>query len=449
MPWLPGARELLLRRPHARGIGEEVEGGERHGLGGGEEARLRQRLHRGRLELSRVDGGAERRDADHGLDGGDDLAHVPHVGGAEAVADGRPLAEPHRRHVGGEEVQQGLIPLQRLVDIVGLLGGGERAPGGLRRALRAGGHALVEVPHDVDAGSADVEDGGGILRDDVRGGPAVGDDPVDPAVRPYLLAQHGHCVEHCDTRIQRVDPFPRVRGSMRGLAVELEGAAYDPEEVLVEDRPVEAVDHHGAVHALEHAPRDEPVLPAAALLGGRADHLDSTLRQHGLGQREPGARARAGGRDHVVAAGMADAGQGVVLAHDGDGGSLAGVDGRAEGGLHTGHALLDLEALVAEELGEPAHRLFLLIAQLGMVMDAAGEGLELVTETVDGLDDGVLGGAHGASRMSRGTGRRRGRREAGRAPPRPSRRRGHRRRRDRGSARSSIDRPPTRSRSRR
>src|SRR6185295_18664030 len=221
-------------------------------------------------------------------------------------------------------------------------------------ALGGGGHPLEQVPHRVDAGGPRVEDGGGGLGDDVGRRAAVGDDAVDPAVRAYLLPHHADRVVGLDDRVQRVDPFPRIGGGVRGLAAELEGAAHDAQQVLVQDGAVEPVDHHRAVHVLEHARLDELDLPAAALLGGGADHLDAALRELGPHRGEGRARAGAGGGDDVVAARVPDAGQRVVLAQDRDGGAVAGLDGAAEGGVHAADPLLHLEALPGQEVAEPA-----------------------------------------------------------------------------------------------
>src|SRR5712692_5381478 len=81
--------------------------------------------------------------------------------------------------------------------------------------------------------------------------------------------------------------------------------------------------------------------------------------------RRAGPRARGG--DDVVATGVADAGQRVVLAEDGDGGAGAGLDGGAEGRVHAADAFLHLEAVRTEELREPAAGLDLRVAQLGVV----------------------------------------------------------------------------------
>ena len=106
------------------------------------------------------------------------------------------------------------------------------------------------------------------------------------------------------------------------------------------------------------------------------------------------ARADAGGGDDVVAARVADARQGVVLAHDGDGRAITRLQRGPEGGVDARHAALDLEALGAEELDEPAGRLDFLVAELGMVVDLAGELLQLIARPVQRAGDLILDGAH-------------------------------------------------------
>src|SRR4029077_6984740 len=103
-------------------------------------------------------------------------------------------------------------------------------------------------------------------------------------------------------------------------------------------------------HVLEEPRLDEPDLPAAALFGGRADHVDAPLGELIPDGGEGGARSRPRGGDDVVTAGIADARERVVLAQDGHRRSLARLDGGAEGGVDPTHALLDLEALLAQEL---------------------------------------------------------------------------------------------------
>src|SRR5512138_3330219 len=152
--------ELVLGRLHAGGLGEEIEGGEGHGLGRGHHACARQRLHRRVREVARVDGHAGGCDGDHWLDGRDHLAHVADVGGAEPIRDGGALGEARGLHVGGEEVEHHATRLHRLVDAV-VLGDLEDAAGRFRGAFRGRGHPLEEIPHRVDAGRPHVEDRGG------------------------------------------------------------------------------------------------------------------------------------------------------------------------------------------------------------------------------------------------------------------------------------------------
>jgi hypothetical protein len=134
----------------------------------------------------------------------------------------------------------------------------------------------------------------------------------------------------------------------------------------VEDVPVEAVDHHGAVHVLKHPALDQLHLSAAALFGRRADHLDAAGRQRIPHRRQGCARSGARRRDDVVPARMPDAGQRVVLAQDGDGRARAGLDRGAKRGVDACHAPLDLEALRGEKIRQPPRRLDLLEAKLGV-----------------------------------------------------------------------------------
>src|SRR5262249_23025592 len=104
--------------------------------------------------------------------------------------------------------------------------------------------------------------------------------------------------------------------------------------------------------------------------------------------------AGAGRRDRVVAARVADRRQRVVLAHDRDRGTLAGLDRRAKRRLDSRDAALDLEALRCEEFGQPGGGLDFLVAELGIVVDPARELLEVVTEAVDRGGDRVFEGTH-------------------------------------------------------
>src|SRR5262249_19133396 len=245
-----------------------------------------------------------------------------------------------------------------------------------------------------------VEQRRGELRNDVGGGAAARDDAVDARLGTDLLPQHADVVERLNHRVERVDALPRVGRRVRGLARELEAGAHDAEQILVHDPAIEAVDHHRGVHVLEDAAPDELDLAAAALLGGRADDLDATLRQPVPDGGERRARAGAGGGDDVVAARVTDAGQSVVLAENRDRRSFTQVERAAERGVHAGQSALDLESLLVEELDEPRGSLDFLEAELRVVMDLTREFLEIGGKAVDSGSDEIFHGAHG--RVSRG-----------------------------------------------
>src|SRR5947209_13893452 len=181
---------------------------------------------------------------------------------------------------------------------------------------------------------------------------------------------------------------------MRGLAGELEADPHDPEQVHVPDPLIEAVHHHRRVHVLEDPALDKLYLAAAALFRRRAHDVDAALRQPVADRGQPLARPGAGRRDRVVTAGMTDRRQRVVLAQDRDRRTVTGLDGRAKCGVDAGHAALDLESLSGQEVTEPARRLDLLKAKLGIVVDAARERFEIVAKAVDRRGDRVFEGGH-------------------------------------------------------
>ena len=82
---------------------------------------------------------------------------------------------------------------------------------------------------------------------------------------------------------------------------------------------LDGVHHQRGVDAVERAPPRHQLLAAAALLGGRAEHAHAP-GQLAAERRERERRADAGGRDQVVAAGVADLRQRVVLGEQRDAG---------------------------------------------------------------------------------------------------------------------------------
>ena len=119
-----------------------------------------------------------------------------------------------------------------------------------------------------------------------------------------------------------------------------------------------------------------------------------------------GARAEGGtdGRrgDHVVAAGMADLGKGVVLGADRDR-ERSGPGTRGERGRQVADPALDGEAGIGERLGAPGRRLLLLEAELRVAVDHPRQPDQLAAGALDrrkGLLLGGLGGRHPGQPMT-------------------------------------------------
>src|SRR3954470_2631534 len=112
------------------------------------------------------------------------------------------------------------------------------------------------------------------------------------------------------------------------------------------------MDHQRAVDVLEHALFDHDDLAAAALLGRCADDADpdTELIRNGR-QRDTGPNRRR--RNDVVAAGVADLWQRVVLGNDRDVERPRSI-GRGEGGGQARNVALDTETRLLEPLDEPA-----------------------------------------------------------------------------------------------
>ena len=73
-----------------------------------------------------------------------------------------------------------------------------------------------------------------------------------------------------------------------------------------------------------------------------------------------------------------------------DRGAGARFDGGAKRRVDAADTALDRQSLTAQELGEPARRLHFLVGELGVVVDRAGQALEVVAEAVDGLVDEIF-----------------------------------------------------------
>ena len=100
-------------------------------------------------------------------------------------------------------------------------------------------------------------------------------------------------------------------------------------------------------------------------------------------------RAGRGSRDQVVAAGVAEAAEGVVLGEEGDARPLF-AGGGAKGGREVAEGLFDGEAVVAEVVAEPGGGVLFLEAGLRVVVDAVAEVDEGVSLRLDLVDDAGL-----------------------------------------------------------
>ncbi len=149
------------------------------------------------------------------------------------------------------------------------------------------------------------------------------------------------------------------------------------------------MDHHRRVYTVEDAGIEHGDLAAAALFGRRADdpHRESEIL--GAAQERDAGPHRRGG-DQIVAAGVTDFGQRVVLSADAE-------DHRArarlgdEGGFHPGRAASNLEAGLGQRLCRPRAGPLLFEGQLGVVVDGAAELDKGVQPGVDGAGGGGLG----------------------------------------------------------
>jgi hypothetical protein len=141
------------------------------------------------------------------------------------------------------------------------------------------------------------------------------------------------------------------------------------------------VHHHRRVDPVERAPVQQEELAAAALLGRGPHHGHREPEVVGeRGQPHPGARRRGG--DDVVAAGVPDAGQRVVLRAHRDV-QRPRADRRLEGGGELGHAAFDREPGGVHRLGQPGAGLLLLEAELRVGVDAMTERDQLAGVLLD------------------------------------------------------------------
>ena len=257
--------------------------------------------------------------------------------------------------------------------------------------LEAVAHQAQDLLHPCPRGGADHVVGGHVGRDDVGGLPAPGDDAVHAVAGLELLAQQADGRLGHDHRVSRVDALP---GEARGvrLATQVgDGQLLHGDEGRLGDVLRPGMDHERRVDVTKQPRLDEGDLAATTLLGRCAQHAHAqaeALRDRRQGQAGP----ERGGADDVVAAGVPDTRQGVVLRADGhvERTRSAAAD---DGGGQAGHAPLHPEPGLLESLGQPGRGVVLLVADLRVGVDAVRE-----------LDEARSGRLQRRSRLGRGVG---------------------------------------------
>jgi hypothetical protein len=126
-------------------------------------------------------------------------------------------------------------------------------------------------------------------------------------------------------------------------------------------------------------------------LGWCADHDDGALDLGGAQRRtQPEDNRDAGDRDQVVAAGVPDLRQRVVLAERRDHRATAPRRG-AKRRLEAVRRSLDLEARALEVIGQRAMGVRLLVVELGAGVDVEREGAQPLGRCVDCVEGGLFG----------------------------------------------------------
>ena len=322
------------------------------------------RCRAGVRERRLVVDGAVGRDADHGVDRGDDVGHVAHVG--RDWRAGRVIEHPAEQ-LGIVSVERGEVGVVDHVRVRGALDHAHGRACGERTRLEAARDELGQLVHACPVMRPDHVERGRVCRDDVRCVAAASDDAVDAVGRQQLLAQESDSGLRDD---QGVGGIQASLGEASGVRLATGVGHFQ----LVHRDDVRRghvcrprMDHHRRVDAVEGAGVDEPQLAAAGLLGGRAQDGDAQTELL-CDRGECKARPDTGRRDDVVAACVPDLGQRVVLDADRDmeGPRPGASDDRRR---QTGDTRLDVEATGDEPLGHPAGRQGLLEADLWIGVD--------------------------------------------------------------------------------
>ena len=215
---------------------------------------------------------------------------------------------------------------------------------------------------------------------------------VDARRRAELLAPQADRAEQHDHRVERVQAAPRIGRRVRLQAGEHDLVVLGRERVGLDVVAVARVIEQRGVDPGEQAVVDHDLLAAPPLLGRRAEEDDLARELVGdRRERDGGSHPRRGHR--VVAAAVSEARQGVVLGEDADARAVAaaaarmdGPDGRRE----AAGRMLDLEPVVAQDLGDPRRGLVLLERRLRVGVDPMRQLEDLATGRFDGGGDAGL-----------------------------------------------------------
>src|SRR5690625_2773965 len=153
---------------------------------------------------------------------------------------------------------------------------------------------------------------------------------------------------------------------------------------VADDDLVVAVPHDGDVGWVKGAAFDQVDLAATAFLERTAHdvHVAGDVITQDAAQGDAcGSGDRA---DQVVAAGVADLGQGVIFGEQGDAGAgvVTSLDGATEGDVHVGDSTFDFHAVFLHEVHEQASGTVGFPAELRVGMDVCCDGYGFCLEVV-------------------------------------------------------------------
>lgn len=198
--------------------------------------------------------------------------------------------------------------------------------------------------------------------------------------RSNLLTKSRHSHVSNTQRIQRILPTPRLHSRMCRLTTE-EHPPLDIRQHLHRRNtltlPLQQILRPGVRHQtrrriLIHPSLNQRQLPTTALFRRRSQQPDSSWPP-GLLQRirDTQEASEAGAGDEVVAARVADAGEGVIFGVEDDETAAGAVVG-GEGGFDAADAGGDLEVELGEEGDEGVVGFKFLVSELGVFVDLGG-----------------------------------------------------------------------------